>query len=164
MNTRAACLTLSMALVAPGVSAQVREGRPVKPSQMVTLTSFGGTQCGANPIGRTMMTQQNSDGAQSAFTIPAGLAFVVTGMDWVQFTTGAFTKTETIYLHSQTETGVIWPSAMAHANGGSESRAGGSQAVTGVVFRPGQTICVSPNNGDLASAAVLVHGYLAADR
>ena len=164
MNTRTAFMTLSMAIVAPAASAQIRDARTVKPSQMVTLTSYGGVQCGANPIGKTMMTQQHSDGAHSAFTIPAGMVFVATGMDWVMFTTGAFTKTETIYLHSQTESGVIWPSAMAHANGAGESRAGGSLAVTGVVFRPAQTICVSPNNGDLGAAIVLIHGYLAADR
>jgi hypothetical protein len=158
-STMVAGLWLAGAVTA---SAQVRELRPAKPSDMVTLTTYSGTQCGF--IGVTLDHQQNTDGTQPAFVIPPGRVFVVTGMDWVQFVTGASTKTETLYLHAQLPSGIIWPSAMVHANGAGESRAGNSTAISGVVFKSGDTLCVSPNNGTMGTVIVLVHGFLAADR
>jgi hypothetical protein len=156
-----ALLAVVAAFGASTVRAQVR-GPRVFPSQMLTLTTYGGTQCGF--IGVTLDHRQSLDGTQPPFVIPAGMVFVLTGMDWVQLVTAASTKTETLFLHPMLESGVIWPIAMVHANGAGEARAGGSQAITGVVFRPGQTLCVSPNNGSMGTVIVLVHGYLAADR
>jgi len=107
--------------------------------------------------------QQNTDGSRPAFVIPAGMVFIVTGMDWVQFSTVG-RNNETLFLHALVPGGVIWPSVILHANGSGEARAGGSQAVTGVIFKSGQTMCVSPNNGSMGSVVVLVHGYLARER
>jgi len=50
---------------------------------------------------------QNTDGSFSPFPIPANKVFVVTGLDWTQANTGAPNEAETVFLHSQTHSGVI---------------------------------------------------------
>ncbi len=154
---------VSLGVSAPA-GAQVGSAA-VRPSQMITVTSYGdGAQCGVNPIGRTLVSVQNSDGTFSPFTIPANKVFVVTGLDWTQGNTGAPNKAETLFLHSQTDSGVIWPIVIAHSGGSDDSRAGGHMPITGVVFKAGETMCYSVNTGNIGSAIALVHGYFAANR
>jgi hypothetical protein len=80
-----------------------------KPSQLVTLTTVegGGAPCGMDRIG-VSLTQQNSDGTTSAFAIPPGMVFVVTGLDWVEIPAG---NADILYLHSTTPNGAIFPMA-----------------------------------------------------
>jgi hypothetical protein len=136
---------------------------PKHPSDLLTLTtSF--TTCGSDPVGLRLDEKQNPDGTTEAFAIPPGQVLVVTGFDWTQGSTGAANKAETIFLHSETATGVILPLVVSHDDGSGDGRAGASVAVTGVVFKSGQTLCYSANTGHIGSALALVHGFLAKDK
>jgi hypothetical protein len=153
---------LSLAVTAGAVEAEVLG--PTKPSDLVTLTTFNGTQCGKDPIGRTLDHRQNPDGTISPFAIPSGKVFVVTGLNWTQGNTGGVNKAEILFLHSLTPSGVIFPMVIAHDNGSGDGRAGGSMVVSGVIFKSGQTMCVSVNTGNIGSAIAVVHGFLDRNR
>jgi hypothetical protein len=152
-------------LVAAALSTAATAGplAPGRPSDLVTLRSSGAA-CGVNTIGRALDLQQNPDGTEQPFAIPARKVLVVTGFDWAQGITGAPGKAEVMFLHSQTPSGVIWPMVTSHADGSADGRAGASVAVTGVVFREGQTLCFSANTGNIGSVVAQVHGFLAKDR
>jgi len=152
----AAQMTASMPLAAAGLE-------PKALSDLVTLSSSG-AQCGVNTIGRRLDLKQNSDGTQSPFEIPSGMALVVTNIGWTQGFTGSPNKAEILFLHSLTPSGVIWPMVTSHDNGSADGRAGANVAVNSVAFKAGEIPCYSVNTGNIGSVVFQLNGFLTPDR
>ena len=152
---------------------------PAKPSQIVVLAGTGaGTPCGS---GETPIDQLvNGDGSASTLVIPKGQVFVLTGGEWSAETPAGSVCPNHILSNTMYRY-VLAPAGGAHAlfsvtamtSDEANHVAGTFTVPTGLVVRPGTTLCssvvgpLSPNGACTTTsfpASISAHGFFTRDR
>jgi hypothetical protein len=153
MNRSIALASVVCALLASPAAAGVIG--PTRPSQVVVLRVSGqGTGCQGQGGGQEADMQVHPDGSITPYAPPAGMAFVITGIDW-----GTAGDPPNEYAPIVIRlTSPHPPSSLVFATGAMSDVAGkswGSALVPNVTVAPGVTICVGASN----LTQVAVHGY-----
>ena len=138
---------------------------PVKASDLVTLTSSGAFCSAGHPAVRRFDVQNNGDGTTTPFVIPAGQVLVVTGIDFRQGRTDGPGQQEELFLFASSliSDSLSNMADLMAAPGSSDSRAGLSAAITGVIIKSTAIPCWQVNSLNIGTARAVLHGYLAPD-
>lgn len=131
---------------------------PRKPSDLVTLITNGST---CSPISFLRMdTQIHADGTSSPFSIPAGEVLVLTGVDWDEG--GASGGVDNLVLALLGADYSV--AAISTGPIGANGYGGASTPLSGIVVKPGTSICVTLNSPNTFNSYPVVHGFLTADK
>jgi hypothetical protein len=152
-------LTVGLVALSLACVGNARAGSlaPSKPSQLVTLNSSGATCTGGES---KLDTQVNGDATSAAFTIPAGMVLVLTGIDWngTALSAGA----TSVFLDLRTASAFELVSLGGAVTQNPSGQGGGTFGPLNIVVKPGTDICVGLNGG--GSIFPAGHGFLAKDR
>jgi hypothetical protein len=163
MRTLTATIFLLPTILVGGLCAAAVE--PRKPSELVTIR---GSASGAPCLGseRKVDAIAFNDGTSGVLEIPLGQVLVVTSADW-HSGQGEPNRHHRLEIIRRDASGspqvlVIGPGAQADDVG---YVSGSLELPTGLVFKPGFSICASIRNiVSATTGAVAVHGFFAKDK
>ena len=154
MNRSIALASVAFAVLASPAAAGVIG--PTRPSQVTVLRVSGqGTGCQGQGGGQEADMQVLPDGSITPYAPPAGMAFVITGIDWG---TAGGPADEYVPIAIRVTSPHPGSSALVFVTGARSDGAGatwGSALIPNVTVAPGVTICVGGSN----LTQVAVHGY-----
>jgi hypothetical protein len=131
---------------------------PKRPSDIVSLTTAGGSLCDANTY--ALERQILPDATVVPFTIPDGHVLVLTGIDWIVFAPPNTYGFATITLYPDPNTRVAVFSSGSSVTGVNNLSAG-SALIPNIIVKPGPMLCVGvPGIGSSAR----VQGFLTRDK
>jgi hypothetical protein len=159
MTPGAAAALLVALLAAPAAHAGLLGAS--KPSQLITLMNGPGAKCVTGEV--RLGTQVNGDGTTSAFTIPAGMVLVLTGIEWDGGALSAGATTLYVFLENANagSVGLVAVGGAVTQSGGA-GMGGGTFGTGGIVVKPGTDICLGTNGS--GSVQGTAHGFLAKDK
>lgn len=158
MSIRVASLGLVLLSVVFSASGAFAGLLPTKASALVTaLSSPTGCPISGGPV---LDVRVNADATTSAFTIPAGQVFVITGFGWkvTALTPNIVTVTTLVLVNGASFVPVLSSSAVADGAGAAAAQV---TIPNGVAVKSGTSVCVAASG---TFVEMDVHGYFAKDK
>ena len=154
-------LLVALGLVSLLSTAHAEPLAPTKPSELVTIrTTFSGSPAPCDGTNVPVRTVINPDATGSTLAIPAGQVLILTGGSWRSASPVAANRTFHLVLSFQT--GAAGAAVFSGAGAMSDATgevSGSFDLGSGLVLRPGTTLCAALDSTAVSDDPALVHVY-----